>query len=99
MPPAPAEILDENCISLTRFCTAPNAIYSTGNHADFHRLDIHALLYEPFDGRRHFAARAVEFEADDADFVRHAGLTDVCHELELVSDLVDERLLNQLRRI
>ena len=72
---------------------------STGDHTNFHRLDIDPLFFQPSDGPAHFAPGADQFQADDADFVRHAGLADVRHHLELVADLVDERLLDQLRRI
>ena len=80
-------------------CASSSAKASTGNHADFHRLHVHALFLQPFDGGLHFVALAVEFEADDADFVGHAGLTDVRDNLEFVADLPDERLLDELGRI
>ena len=71
---------------------------STGNHADFHRLDVHAMFLQPFDRGLYLVACAVQFEADDADFVGHVGLADVRDDLELVADLPNERLLDELGR-
>ena len=47
----------------------------------------------------HLVARAVQFETDDADFIRDARLANVGDDLELLPDLPDQRLLNQPRRI
>ena len=71
---------------------------STGDHADFHRLDIYTLFFQPIDGRFHLVALSVQLEADDADFVGHVGLADVRHDLELVADLPDQRFLDELGR-
>src|ERR1700749_221513 len=72
---------------------------SAGDDADFHRLHVHALFLQPLDGGLHFIARAVQFQADDADLVSDASLADVRHDPELLPDLIDERLLDELGRI
>ena len=70
----------------------------TFHHADFHRFDADADFFQPRDGRLHFVARAVKFEADDPDFVGHAGLADVGDHLEFPADFPDERFLDELGR-
>ena len=40
-----------------------------------------------------------EFQADDANLVRHAALTDVGDDLEFLADLPDERLFDEFGRI
>jgi hypothetical protein len=72
---------------------------STFHHVDLHRLHVHALLDQPFDGRFHLVARAVQFQADDADLVGDAGLADVGYDLEFLPDLIDERFFDELGRI
>jgi hypothetical protein len=72
---------------------------STGNHADLDGFHVHFVFLQPFDGGVHLGARALQFEADDADLVGHAGLADIGDDLEFMADLPDERLLDELGRI
>src|SRR5215469_880002 len=63
--------------------------------ADFHGLDVHAVFLQPGNRAIHLGPLAVQFQADDADFVSHRGLADIGGHLELVTYFPDERLLDQ----
>jgi hypothetical protein len=69
------------------------------DYVNFYWLHVHTVFLEPFDGGFDFFALAVQFQAHDADFVRHACLADVGDHFELVAHLPDEWLLDEPGRI
>jgi hypothetical protein len=66
---------------------------------DFDGFDVHAIFFQPFNCCFHFVARAVQFQADNPDFVGDAGLADVGDDFELVADFPDKRLFNEPGRV
>jgi hypothetical protein len=54
------------------------ALDSPCDGTDLDRLNAHLLGLQPLDGGFDLVPFTVEFEADDADLVRDAGLADVC---------------------
>ena len=72
----------------TRFGERPLKPYATpahltGNRTNLDGFDAHAAFLQPFDGGFDLGAFAIEFEADDADFIGDAGLADVGGRLNL----------------
>lgn len=69
------------------------------DYVDFDRFNVHAISFQPFDRGFHFVACAIQFEADDADFISDAGLANVRDDFELVADFPDKRLFNEPWRV
>jgi hypothetical protein len=59
--------------------------------------DPHAALLRPREGALDLLGLAVDLEDHPADSLVHVGHADIRHHLEGVPDLVDHRLLDQIR--
>jgi len=56
------------------------------------------LLLEPLDSGGDLRRGPFDLQADDAHDIRHAGLSNAGHQLELVAQLPNHRRLDALRR-
>src|SRR6185503_147929 len=74
-------------------------VSSALDDVDFHGVDVDPVFRDPGDGGLDFGARPVDFEANDADLVVHAGLANVGDDVELFAQLPDNRALYLLRRV
>src|SRR5215470_18148369 len=77
---------------------------SSNTHASFddvllYRLDGDAAVAEPGDRAIDLFAGAVELERDQSHGIRDVGSAYVGDERKLASELVDDRLFDQVRRI
>ena len=69
------------------------------DYVDFDGFNVHAIFFQPFDRGFHFVAGAIQFKADDADFISNTGLANVRDDFELVADFPDKRLFNEPGRV
>src|SRR5437879_3004143 len=60
------------------------------------RVDPHARVRRPFDGAPDLVVRTIELEDDPAIISRDVGAANVCHDRKLLSELIDDRLPNEL---
>ena len=66
---------------------------------DLDWLDVDALLFQPLDRGFDLSASTFQFQANDADFIRHTALANIRHERKFVAQFPNYRCLNQLGRI
>ena len=62
------------------------AIGSALNHIDLDWFNADSELFLPFNGSFDVGAFAVEFQADDANFIRHAGLPDISDDTKFLPE-------------
>lgn len=72
---------------------------STFNDVDLDGFDGDTDFLEPFNRLLDLGALALNFQADNADFVGDTGLADVGDEFEFVAQLPDDWRGNEARRV
>src|SRR5580704_10679963 len=61
----------------------------------FDWLDGHARLPQPFDRALDLIRRAIELHRDEAHILRHAGAANAENQVELLYQLIQDRLLDE----
>src|SRR6185369_1996954 len=69
------------------------------DHVFLDRLDLHADFRKPPNGRLDLTLAAIDLEGDQTELRRDVGAADVGDYVKLLPELIDHRLLQELRRV